>query len=88
MDVGYYAPAARTTLNLVFIVFLSEIELILANPRVLTLWVYAGALRYPAVGLHTTTSLSQANKCCLCFLLVGSGTVLLVIVLCLFQNLG
>ena len=33
VDVGYYAPAARTTLNLaVFIVFLSEIELGLANP--------------------------------------------------------
>ena len=33
VDVGYYAPAARTTLNLaVFIVFLSEIELRLANP--------------------------------------------------------
>ena len=35
VDVGYYAPAARTTLN---IVFLNEIELILTNPRVLTLW--------------------------------------------------
>ena len=35
VDVEYYAPAARTTLNLaVFIVFLSEIELVLANPRV------------------------------------------------------
>ena len=33
VDVGYYAPAARTTLNLaVFIVFLGEIELGLANP--------------------------------------------------------
>ena len=40
VDVGYYAPAARTTLNLaVFIVFLSEIELGLANPRVHTLWL-------------------------------------------------
>jgi len=39
VDVGYYAPAARTTLNPgVFIVFLSEIELGLANPRVHTLW--------------------------------------------------
>ena len=39
VDVGYYAPAARTTLNLaVFIVFLSEIDLRLANPRVHTLW--------------------------------------------------
>ena len=28
VDVGYYAPAARTTLTLVFIVFLSEIELV------------------------------------------------------------
>ena len=41
VDVGYYAPAARTTLNRlsVFIVFFQEIELVLANPRVLTLWV-------------------------------------------------
>ena len=39
VDVGYYAPAARTTLNLaVFIVFLSEIDPRLANPRVHTLW--------------------------------------------------
>ena len=38
VDVGYYAPAARTTLNLaVFIVFLGEIDLRLANPRVHTL---------------------------------------------------
>ena len=40
VDVGYYAPAARTTLNLaVFIVFLGEIELGLANLRVHTLWL-------------------------------------------------
>src|SRR6185437_12120972 len=40
VDVGYYAPAARTTLNLVCSsCSLSEIELVLANPRVLTLWV-------------------------------------------------
>ena len=33
VDVGYYAPAARTTLNLaVFIVFLGEIDLRLATP--------------------------------------------------------
>ena len=39
VDVGYYAPAARTTLNLaVFIVFLGEIDLRLANPRVHSLW--------------------------------------------------
>ena len=39
VDVGYYAPAARTTLNpAVFIVFLGEIDLRLANPRVHTLW--------------------------------------------------
>ena len=39
VDIGYYAPAARTTLNpVVFIVFLSEIDLRLANPRVHTLW--------------------------------------------------
>ena len=56
MDVGYYAPAARTTLNLLCSSRSSiEIGLILANPRVLTLWVKAGALRHPAVGLHTTT---------------------------------
>ena len=56
MDVGYYAPAARTTLNLVvFIVFLSEIELRLANPRVHTLWARAGAFRHPAVVCSTTT---------------------------------
>src|SRR6185312_8671903 len=40
MDVGYYAPAARTTLNLLCSSCSStEIWLILANPRVLTLWV-------------------------------------------------
>ena len=56
VDVGYYAPAARTTQNLVvFIVFLSEIELRLANPRVHTLWVRAGAFRHPAVVCGTTT---------------------------------
>ena len=50
VDVGYYAPAARTTLNLaVFIVFLDEIDLGLANPRVHTLWARAGAFRHPAV---------------------------------------
>ena len=39
VDVGYYAPAARTTLNLVCSsCSSSEIELDLANPRVLTLW--------------------------------------------------
>ena len=33
VDVGYYAPAARTTLNpAVFLVFLSEIDLRLATP--------------------------------------------------------
>ena len=56
MDVGYYAPAARTTLNpAVFIVFLSEIDLRLANPRVHTLWDRAGAFRHPAVVCSTTT---------------------------------
>ena len=56
VDVGYYAPAARTTQNLdVFIVFLSEIELRLANPRVHTLWARAGAFRHPAVVCSTTT---------------------------------
>ena len=38
-----------------FIVFLSEIELVLANPRILTLWAEAGAFRHPAVVCHTTT---------------------------------
>ena len=56
VNVGYYAPAARTTLNLaVFIVFLSEIHLGLANPRVHTLWARAGAFRHPAVVCSTTT---------------------------------
>ena len=55
VDVGYYAPAARTTLNLaVFIVFLSEIDLRLANPRVHTLGARAGAFRHPAVVSSTT----------------------------------
>ena len=39
----------------VFIVFLSEIELGLANPRVHTLWAGAGAFRHPAVVCSTTT---------------------------------
>jgi len=40
VDVGYYAPAARTTLNLLCSSRSStKIGLILANPRVLTLWV-------------------------------------------------
>ena len=39
VDVGYYAPAARTILNLLCSsCSCTEIELILANPRVLTLW--------------------------------------------------
>ena len=39
VDVGYYAPAARTTLNPVCSsCSWSEIELVLANPRILTLW--------------------------------------------------
>ena len=55
VDVGYYAPAARTTLNLaVFIVFWSEIGLGLANPRVHTLWARARAFRHPAVGTLET----------------------------------
>ena len=38
VDVVYYAPAARTTLNLLCSsCSSSEIELVLANPRVLTL---------------------------------------------------
>ena len=38
VDVGYYAPAARTTLNLLCSsCSYSEIKLILTNPRVLTL---------------------------------------------------
>ena len=62
VDVGYYAPAARTTLNLaVFIVFLSEIDLRLANPRVHTLWARAGAFRHPAVVSSTTTMFDTAE---------------------------
>ena len=39
VDVGYYAPAARTTLNMLCSSrSTTEIGLILANPRVLTLW--------------------------------------------------
>ena len=39
VDVGYYASAARTTLNLLCSsCSFSEIELVLANPQVLTLW--------------------------------------------------
>ena len=56
MDVGYYTPAARTTLNpAVFIVFLSEIDLRPATPRVYTLGARAGAFRHPAVVSSTTT---------------------------------
>jgi len=63
VDVGYYAPAARTTLNLaVFIEFLSEIELRLANPRVHTLWARAGAFRHPAVVCSTTTPVGGSNR--------------------------
>ena len=39
----------------VFIVFLREIDLRLANPRVHTLWARAGAFRHPAVVCSTTT---------------------------------
>ena len=67
MDVGNYAPAARTTqilapaarttLNLaVLVVFLREIDLGPAIPRVHTLWARAGAFRHPAVVCNTTTS--------------------------------
>src|SRR6185312_5538166 len=42
--------------SLVFIVFLSKIELGLANPRVHTLWARAGAFRHPAVVCSTTTT--------------------------------
>ena len=39
VDVEYYAPAAGTTINqLCSSCSSSEIELVLANPRVLTLW--------------------------------------------------
>ena len=40
----------------VFIVFLREIELGLANARVHTLWARAGAFRHPAVVCGTTTN--------------------------------
>ena len=39
----------------VFIVFLREIELELANPRVHSLWARAGDFRHPAVVCSTTT---------------------------------
>ena len=40
VDVGYYAPAARTTLNLLCSSHSpTKIELTITNPRVLTLWV-------------------------------------------------
>ena len=45
---NHYNPA-------VFIVFLREIELGLANPRVHTLWAGAGAFRHPAVVCSITT---------------------------------
>src|SRR6185312_15388706 len=40
----------------VFIVFLRDIEIGLANPRVHTLWARAGAFRHPAVVCSTTTA--------------------------------
>ena len=39
--------------------FLSEIELVLANPRVLTLWAEAGAFRHPAVVPHGPRHLTR-----------------------------
>ena len=63
MDVGNYAPVARTTLNLaVFIVFLGEIDLRLANPRVHSLWARAGAFRHPAMVCSTTTDTKQTDN--------------------------
>ena len=53
--------------SLVFIVFLSEIELGLANPRIHTLWARAGAFRHPAVVCSTTTlcgSMEGVACCC------------------------
>src|SRR6185312_16094094 len=44
----------------VFIVFLREIALRLANPRVHTLWARAGAFRHPSVVCSTTTSRCSA----------------------------
>ena len=53
VDVGYYAPAARTTLNVVCSCVLAP-ELDRPNslplPRVLPLREEAGAFRHPAVG--------------------------------------
>ena len=63
MDVGYYAPAARTTLNpAVFLVFLSKIDLRLATPWVHTLWARAGAFRHPAVVCNTTTDTKHQSQ--------------------------
>ena len=68
MDVGYYAPAARTTQNLaVFIVFLGEIDLRLANPRVHTLWARAGAFRHPAAHLGSGTNPRGGPTIMMCF---------------------
>jgi len=54
VDVGYYAPAAQTTLNpRVFLCacLMSRSVVSLALPRVTTLRDWAGALRHPAVAL-------------------------------------
>ena len=47
---------------MVFIVFLSEIELGLANPRVHTLWARARAFHHPAVVCSTTTILKRMEE--------------------------
>jgi len=51
-DVGYYAPATRTTLNHVFLSPCLSVDSAhrLVLPRVLPHWEQAGALRHPAMG--------------------------------------
>src|SRR6185312_12379585 len=52
VDVGYYAPAARTTLDPVFLCVCLSVRLAPSpsTSRVLPHWEQAGALRHPAVG--------------------------------------
>ena len=61
-----------------FIVFFQEIELVLANPRVFTLWAEAGAFRHAAVVCHTTTSGNEAGLGVLKGIQKTSGSVQLV----------
>ena len=53
-----------------FIVFLGEIDLGLANPRVHTFWVRADAFRHPAVVYSTTTRTIKSS------LLIGAAVII------------